>query len=206
MPKTHKCRKCDKSFPRHSNLRRHEENNVCEPSKKGTFQCTPCGRTFSRRDTYRQHMELLHSGARPVYSCAICAKRFNDPTEKKEHAATHQLDGVFRVVKSAHKNLCVIIRCVLPEGVRQIDHLVDYLIEKLRRCLNLQRLNYSTFKVAFCLAAQFCKEVWIIVLYKLYNNNNIFRISMMNTFMCHILLQWSSEILFHVSTWRECYN
>lgn len=107
------CDKCDRSFSRAANLRRHqlvhtgEQPYACDQCDRRfkqlgglrshqlthtgerPYACDhgDCDQTFSRAANLRRHM-LTHTGERP-YACELCDKRFSQSSALRTHQMTH---------------------------------------------------------------------------------------------------------------------
>ncbi|OQR69385.1 zinc finger protein-like [Tropilaelaps mercedesae] len=77
------CHFCDKAFPRHSYLRRHEQVH----SDKMPFPCDHCKRLFKHKRSRDRHVKL-HTGDRK-YRCTQCESAFSRSDHLKIHMKTH---------------------------------------------------------------------------------------------------------------------
>ena len=85
--KKYKCLKCDASFTRRPNLKRHVES-VHEGKKP--FKCSICDSSFAQSGNLKKHIATVHEGQKP-FKCSICDSSFTQSGDLKRHvAAVHR--------------------------------------------------------------------------------------------------------------------
>lgn len=86
----HACRFCDKAFPRHSYLKKHEQTHAdCMP-----FRCEYCRRLFKHKRSRDRHIKL-HTGDKK-YKCSQCDAAFSRSDHLKIHMKTHDNQKPFQ--------------------------------------------------------------------------------------------------------------
>ncbi|XP_065574752.1 zinc finger and SCAN domain-containing protein 20-like isoform X3 [Artemia franciscana] len=88
--KVYECNICDKRFPFHSQLERHQRIHT---GKKG-FKCNVCRKSFSRSSDLNRH-ERLHTGDKP-FKCDICKKCFSQSSNLNSHLRVHTGEKPFQ--------------------------------------------------------------------------------------------------------------
>ncbi|XP_069089492.1 zinc finger protein 514-like isoform X1 [Pleurodeles waltl] len=81
--KPYKCAQCDKGFSHKSNLNQHQTTHTGERP----FQCTFCEKRFSHKVSRNLH-QRTHTGERP-YKCSVCGKCFRRNSHLSQHIKTH---------------------------------------------------------------------------------------------------------------------
>lgn len=76
------CHICGVGFPMPSEVESHLETHSGSVQRKAK-QCRFCGKLLAHGGRLRH--ERIHTGEKP-YSCRICHKSFNDPSNMKRHA------------------------------------------------------------------------------------------------------------------------
>ncbi|CAL4179386.1 unnamed protein product [Meganyctiphanes norvegica] len=84
--KPHKCSKCDKAFPKNSDLIKHMRT----PSGEEPYLCSQCDKAFSNNSDLIKHMRT-NTGEKPYY-CSQCDKTFSLKTTLITHQRTHTLE------------------------------------------------------------------------------------------------------------------
>lgn len=84
------CPLCDKIFPSHSQMKKHERG-VHTPSE---FPCQYCGKVYKRRYDLVDH-ERRHTGVRP-FSCDTCGKSFFSKHNLRTHEHLHKTKGSYQ--------------------------------------------------------------------------------------------------------------
>ena len=58
--KQHQCEKCDKSFIRNADLKRHEQQVHERRAAQREYKCSTCGETFHNLAPFRAHQQTAH--------------------------------------------------------------------------------------------------------------------------------------------------
>ena len=75
------CDKCELSFLRKGDLKRHEKSQHFGAE----ISCTDCEEKFTREDNLRAHIKALHSGDKNAYQCPVCKVEFKKKFNYKRH-------------------------------------------------------------------------------------------------------------------------
>ena len=59
--KQHQCEKCDKSFIRNADLKRHEKQVHERRAAQQEYKCNTCGETFYNLAPFRAHQQTAHT-------------------------------------------------------------------------------------------------------------------------------------------------
>ena len=59
--KQHQCEKCDKSFIRNADLKRHEKQVHERRAAQREYECSTCGETFYNLAPFRAHQQTAHT-------------------------------------------------------------------------------------------------------------------------------------------------
>ncbi|KPI94891.1 Zinc finger protein 521 [Papilio xuthus] len=86
----YQCPFCDKAFPRHFYLKKHEQTH----SDQMPFRCEFCSRLFKHKRSRDRHVKL-HTGDRK-YRCAHCESAFSRSDHLKIHMKTHDNQKPFQ--------------------------------------------------------------------------------------------------------------
>jgi DNA-directed RNA polymerase subunit RPC12/RpoP len=134
------CNRCNKTFTRKSNLKRHQDS---VHSTERPFQCPYCSFSTKRKDILDRHIREKHFGVR--YNCEICKESFTQLTSLKRHAnSVHnqkktykcdfcdvefpRKDNLVRHVNSVHQNLRPHVCTECGDVFKLPQHLKEHIV------------------------------------------------------------------------------
>ena len=171
-----KCTMCGRSFNSEAYLKRHIQAGTCVTSfGERKHVCPHCGARFSQKHNLKQHVKGSHSEERigRVFRCEFCKKVCRSPEELLAHRRRHQESdranllggrapasvaaGGFVVLRSAHRQRCLIRRLTFPPDVGFLVDALVYARPRIKTMLRNHMLMHKYFKVGLVIYVELVK-------------------------------------------------
>ena len=152
------CGVCSRAFGSEFNYQRHLLTSAHRRAQEiasafgegdgGKFVCHICNASFTRRDNHRRHV-MSHEGGeeRLCFRCGLCSSCFKNKDEltshrRREHVRHHD----FKLVESAHRRQCQLLRAYFPESAATVDEALVYAYSQLEKMLTSALVEVPFFK------------------------------------------------------------
>ena len=121
------------------------------------FVCSICRKRYKRHDNLLRHVSTKHKNEELSYNCGLCSSCFLTLEELDEHRKEHVFHTDFRLLESAHKKQCQLLRADFPSDIKSLDQSLEYAYDHLCRLTSSLSTKMSYYKLNPCIFLEMYK-------------------------------------------------